>query len=145
MRSIGLWLEDPGSPKRHRIDRRQRVADAREAVALILADPQPAGRGAEGEPLAAGAERQRMAVDDVLGVRLRQASARTSKLRPLSRVRVTRSLPSRGMRFSSLISGTNHAVSGSRRCATDISSATRAWRIRGAAPAFRFGPWRSCW
>src|SRR5262245_47799993 len=41
-----------------------------------------------------------------------------SKVLPPSRVRVTTSLPSRGMRFSSLISGTNHAVSGSRGCTT---------------------------
>ena len=41
-----------------------------------------------------------------------------SKLLPPSRVRVTISLPSGGIRFSSLISGTNHAVSGSRGCTT---------------------------
>src|SRR5258708_26721065 len=34
---------------------------------------------------------------------------RTSELLPPSRVRVTTSLPSRGMRFSSLIPGTNQA------------------------------------
>src|SRR5262249_45840114 len=39
-----------------------------------------------------------------------------SKLLPPLRVRVTTSLPSRGIRFSSLISGTNQAVSGSLGC-----------------------------
>src|SRR6516165_5355796 len=38
----------------------------------------------------------------------------TSKLRPPSRVRATTTLPSTGMRRSSLTAGTNHAVSGSR-------------------------------
>src|SRR5262245_60228639 len=63
-----------GSRKPHRVDRRQRVGHAGPAVALVLAHPQPAGGRAEGEPLALPVERQRMAVDHVVGVRLRQAA-----------------------------------------------------------------------
>ena len=55
----------------HRIDRRQRVRHACPALALILAHPKAAGRGAEGEPIARLIERERMAVHDIVGVRLR--------------------------------------------------------------------------
>src|SRR6266511_5671606 len=57
----------------HRVDRRQRVRHACPAVALVLAHPKAARRGAEGEPLAGIVERQSVAIDDVVGVRLRQA------------------------------------------------------------------------
>ena len=51
------------------------MGHARPAVALVLAHPQTAGGGAEGEALAARVEGERMAIDDVVGVRLRQALA----------------------------------------------------------------------
>src|SRR6516165_4788465 len=47
---------------------------ARPTVALVLAHPQAAGGGAEGEPLARLIECERVAVHHVVGVRLRQAS-----------------------------------------------------------------------
>src|SRR6201996_9460158 len=58
--------------KSHRIDRRQRMRDAGPAVALVLAHPQPAGGRTECKLLAAAVERQRVAIDDVVGVRLGQ-------------------------------------------------------------------------
>ena len=90
------------------------MGDLSPMVALVLADIEPAGGGGEGEAVAALVDRQRVAIDEVVGVLLRQALARTSKLAPASRVRVTTSFPSTGMRRSSLIAGTNQAVSGSR-------------------------------
>src|SRR5947207_2826567 len=57
----------------HRIDRRQRMRHAGPAVALVLAYPETPGRGAEGEPVAGDVERERMAIDHIVGVRLRQA------------------------------------------------------------------------
>src|ERR1043166_7902041 len=55
------------------IDRRQRVRHACPAVALVLADPQAACRRPESQSLAGFVERKRVAIDDVVGVRLRQA------------------------------------------------------------------------
>src|SRR5262245_57940066 len=67
------------SPESHRIDRRQRVRHAGPAVALVLAHPQPASGRAEGEALARVVERQRVAVDHVIGMRLRQPLAQDVK------------------------------------------------------------------
>src|ERR1700758_3709967 len=61
------------SREAHRIDRRQRVRHARPAVALVLAYPKAACRRAEGEPFAALIEHERMAIHDIVCVRLRQA------------------------------------------------------------------------
>src|SRR6516165_4443785 len=49
------------------------MRDAGPAVALILADPEAPGRGPEGEPFTPRVERERMAVDDIVGMCLRQA------------------------------------------------------------------------
>ena len=64
----------PRSGEPHRIDWGQGVRDAGPVVALILAHPKSASRGAEGEPVAGRIKRQRMAIDDVIGVPLRQAT-----------------------------------------------------------------------
>ena len=49
------------------------MSDAGPAVALILADPQAAGRGSKGEPVPGLIERERMAIDHIIGVPLWQA------------------------------------------------------------------------
>src|SRR5262249_37791031 len=61
--------------KPHRIDRRQRVGHAGPAVALVLAHPESARGRAEREPIAWLIERERVAVDDVIGMGLRQPLA----------------------------------------------------------------------
>src|SRR6266480_6438336 len=61
------------SREAHRVDRRQRVRHACPAVALVLAHPKAACRRAEGEPFAALIEHERMAIHDIVCVRLRQA------------------------------------------------------------------------
>src|SRR6516225_12301055 len=61
------------SGEAHGVDRRQRVRHAGPAVALVLAHPQAARGRAEGELFAALIERERVAIDDIVGVRLRQA------------------------------------------------------------------------
>src|SRR5215470_6829893 len=59
--------------KPDRIDRWQRVTDAGPVVALVLAHPESPGRRAECEPVARLVKRQRVTVDDIIGVRLRQS------------------------------------------------------------------------
>src|SRR5262245_25582526 len=61
--------------KPHRVDRRQRMRHAGPAVALVLADPQSSSRRAHGEAVSGLVERQRMAIDDIVGVLLRQPLA----------------------------------------------------------------------
>src|SRR5262252_552287 len=61
------------SGEAHGVDRRQRVRHAGPAVALVLAHPQAARGRAEGEPFAGFIERERVAIDDIVGVLLRQA------------------------------------------------------------------------
>src|SRR5207245_8778650 len=56
----------------HGINLRQRVRHAGPAVALVLTHPKAPCRRAEGEPVARLAEREGVAVDDIVGVRLRQ-------------------------------------------------------------------------
>ena len=90
------------------------MGDLPPLVSLVLADVEAAGRRGEGQPVAAVVDRQRMAIDDVIGVFLGRPPRSISKVAPASRVRVTTSFPSTGMRRSSLIAGTNQAVSGSR-------------------------------
>jgi hypothetical protein len=55
----------------HGIDRWQSVRYAYPAFALILADPKATRSGAKGKPIAVQVQRERMAVDDIIGVRLR--------------------------------------------------------------------------
>ena len=50
------------------VRRRQVVADLAPMVALVLGDVEAAGRGGEGEPVAAFVDRKRVAIDDVIGV-----------------------------------------------------------------------------
>src|SRR5437667_2122299 len=58
----------------HRVDWRKGVRHAGPMVSLVLAHPEAPCRGAEGEAVPRLAQRQGMTVDDVVGVRLRQAS-----------------------------------------------------------------------
>ena len=52
----------------HGIDRWQSVRYAHPAFPLILADPKAARSGAKGKPVAVQVQRERMAVDDIIGV-----------------------------------------------------------------------------
>src|SRR5580765_1225706 len=61
--------------KAHGVDRRQVRREAAPAVARVLGDPQPAGGRAHRQALAGLVDRETMAVDEVVGVLLRQAAA----------------------------------------------------------------------
>ncbi len=65
----------PSRPRRepHRMGGRQSVADFQPMVALVLGHVKAAGGRGEGEPVAAVVYRHRMAIDEVVGMALRQA------------------------------------------------------------------------
>src|SRR6185369_6506819 len=70
MRCGGEWarMRRRASHEGYGVDRRQGVADRSPAIALVLAEPKAAGGRAEGEAVAGIVDRQRVAIDDVIGV-----------------------------------------------------------------------------
>src|SRR5271165_2705131 len=98
----------------HRMRRRQRMADFAPAIALVLGQVEAAGGRREGEPVAALVDRHRMAVDDVVGMALRQAFAQdVERLAAVAGAGDDELAVDRDA-ASSLIAGANQAVSGSR-------------------------------
>src|SRR5438067_13227014 len=61
--------------KAHGVDRRQMRRQAAPAVARVFRDPQAAGGRADGEALARLVDREAVAVDEVVGMLLRQSAA----------------------------------------------------------------------
>src|SRR5258707_1375419 len=62
-------------PEPHRVDRRQVSTDDLPALAAVVTGPERAGGRAHDEPFAAFIHLKAMAVDQVIGVALRQALA----------------------------------------------------------------------
>src|SRR5205085_10222712 len=74
MKAMSVALA-PALSKAHGVDRRQMRRQAAPAVARVFRDPQAAGGRADGEAVARLVDREAVAVDQVIGMLLRQPAA----------------------------------------------------------------------